>query len=125
LALADPDAVICGVRERPQMTVQNFSSLSPEEQLKQAQESGEWFAPTLFITNYGRWGFKFEAECYRHNKDGSIDHDCLNVDSPTVADAGSKGAAYREGKRLFWKVWNESHNRAKLNILKSMSSWGL
>lgn len=105
--------------------IYNTQTLSPEEQLKVAQESGKWFTPTLFITNYGKWGFKFEAECYKHNPDGTIETDYLNVDSPTVSQAGSKSMAYRLGKKMFWNRWNKEHSNATLQILKSMSSWGL
>lgn len=102
----------------------NTQTLSPEEQLKQAQESHQWFAPSLFITNYGGWGFKFEAECYKHNKDGTIDHDGLNIDGLTVGQAGSKNKAYESCKKAFWREWNRRHNGARLHILKSVSSWG-
>ena len=97
------------------MGTTRISSLSPEEQLKQAQKSGEWFAPSLFITWYGKWGYKFEAECYKHNKDGTIENDYLNVD----------GKDYQDAKTRFWKVWNREHKGAKLHILKSVSASGL
>ena len=59
-------------------------------QLKDAEESHKWFAPSLFVTNYGGWGFKFEAECYRYNLDGSISTASFNIDGPTKRYVGGK-----------------------------------
>ena len=89
--------------------------MTPEDQLKRAQNSHQWFSPTLFITFYGKWGVKLEAECYRHNADGSIETESLNID----------GCDYQDAKQRFWKLWNKEHAGARLSILKSLGSYGL
>jgi hypothetical protein len=96
--------------------------MSEDRALERAQKSGRWFAPSLFITYYGGWGFKFEAECYRHRPDGTIEHDYLNVDGPSGL---SKSEMYKQTKDRFWKTWNREHPGQLLTILKSVSAYGL
>jgi hypothetical protein len=86
-----------------------------EVQLKKAQESHNWFAPSMFITSYGKRGFKIEVSAYKHNPDGSIETDDFNID----------GSNYAKTKKAFWQAWNSKHHNATLSILKSVSSYGL
>lgn len=104
----------------------NFSNLSPDDQLKFAKQSGKWFAPSLFITNYGPWGFKFEAECYRYKDDQLVESDSLNINGFTVSEAEKRNTTARlSAKQAFWKAWNQAHPNQTLIILKSMNSWGM
>lgn len=96
------------------MSITNFSTLSPEEQLEQARKSGKWFACSLFITYYRGFGYKFEADPVRYLSDGSIQTDGLNID----------GSTYQDTKKRFWAEWNRRHPSQHLTILKSMSSSG-
>jgi len=92
-----------------------MSTLSQEEQLKRAQKSQKWFAPSMFITFYGPWGVKIEVQAYRHNKDGSIETCGYNVDGPN----------YKKAKADFWKQWNAEHKGEYLTILKGIGAYGL
>src|SRR3989442_13354541 len=97
-----------------------LEGLAYEEVIKRLPN--KWYAPSLFITNYGSWGFKFEADCYKHDENGKvIEHDGFNVNSPTreqsKKNAGrpckwmntkwtGTGNAYQDGKKMFWAEWN-------------------
>ena len=89
--------------------------MSTDPNLQRARESHQWFAPSMFITNYGRWGTKIEVSAYKHNPDGSIETLGFNID----------GSSYYDAKRKFWVEWNLTTNRQKLSILKAVGAYGL
>ena len=107
------------------------NTITPESQrLFEDARAGKlrnvWYAPSLFITNYGPWGFKFEVDATHYDSHGKRDrNDGLNIDGPTVAQAGSKSAAYQATKAKFWAAWKEAHPGEYLLIGKCMTSWGL
>lgn len=85
-----------------------------DAQLEQAQKSGKWFAPSMFITTYGRFGVKIEVSAFRHIK-GNIETWGCNID----------GSSYWDAKKKFWELWNKEHKGEYLSIFKAVGAYGL
>ena len=79
-----------------------------------------WYAPSMFGTNYGKYGYKIEVSAYYYFR-GKMRNDLGKGNRGYNCD----GRTMREAKTLFWKQWNEDHPNKELWIGKFMSSWGL
>jgi len=106
-----------------------------EKNLAKVKDSGKWYAVSMFLTNYGPWGFKIEVDAVRDLPNGQHETSSYNIDGPTLdqvvkANLASttdqaKGVAYRKTKEMFWAAWKRDHPNDFLTILTFKKAWGL
>lgn len=94
---------------------------SHEEKTAHYKNTGKWYAPSMFLTNYGYAGWKIEVQAYRYVKD-EMETDGFRKES---AGYNINAKTMKQAKFLFWQQWNKDHKDEHLDIWKSMSSWGL